>query len=129
MGAHRHLSSERAWNIPQFSNSLPFILVHILYNVGLHSYPVGGQEAPSCGLLLYEAGTDSALCVVGFVSFRMGIQHHVDTLVSTPHCNGPRCCDHGGPRSQGLSFCLAGIEAASWKNVVKDFDVAQQKRK
>lgn len=81
------------------SLSLPFILVHILYNVGLHSYPVGGQEAPSCGLLLYEAGTDSALCVVGFVSFRMEIQHHVDTLVSTPHCNGPRCCDHGGPRS------------------------------
>lgn len=29
--------------------------------------------------------------------------------------------------SQDLSFCyLAGIGAASWKNIVKDFDVAQQ---
>lgn len=32
--------------------------------------------------------------------------------------------------SQDLSFCyLAGIGAASWKNIVKDFDVAQQEDK
>lgn len=57
----------------------------------------------------------------------MGTQRHVNTPVSTPHCDGLQCCDRGGIMSQGLSFCyLAGIGAASWKNIVKDFDVAQQ---
>lgn len=33
-------------------------------------------------------------------------------------------------RSQGLSFCcLAGVEAASWKSIVTDFNVAQQEEK
>lgn len=108
------------------SLSLPFILVHTtLFNVGLHSYPVGGQEAPSCGLLLYEVGTDSALSPSGW--------GHSTTW--TLWCPPLTVMGHGvvtmvESQSQGLSFCcLAGIEAASWKNVVKDFDVAQQEEK
>lgn len=102
-----------------------------------------GQKPPHTVLLLYEAGTlPSVFSTLSpyeksrFVPVVVCRTHRPSgwgpSTTWTLWCPPLTVMGHSVVTvveswSQDLSFCyLAGIGAASWKNIVKDFDVAQQ---